>query len=161
MKILRVKKLRADGSQFEALGADLSERRKWILRACIEIFSQEGFTPCIYVAVIIDLEYVACIYIDWLSAYFLHLSIHRNFQHRNFTICQCRGISESKKIISMVDQDTVERQKKHSWRPCIEILRIYPAIWQNLAQIWPKYAKNGQNLTKKCRVWKFSISISS
>ena len=109
----------------------------------------------------IDLEYVACIYIDLSSAYFLRLSIHRNFQHRNFTICQCRGISESKKIISMVDQDTVERQKKHSWRPCIEISRIYPAIWQNLAQIWPKYAKNGQNLTKKCRVWKFSISISS
>ena len=33
--------------------ADLSERGKWISRACIEIFSQEGFTPCIYVAVIL------------------------------------------------------------------------------------------------------------
>merc|ERR1712081_43498 len=46
----------------------------------------------------VDLEYVACIYIDLLSAYFLRLSIHRNFQHRNFTICQSRGIYKSKKL---------------------------------------------------------------
>ena len=91
----------------------------------------------------IDLEYVACIYIDLSSAYFLCLSIHRNFQHRNFTICQCRGISESKKIISMVDRDTVERQKK----------AFLKTLHRNFENLPCNLTKFGPNLTKICKKW--------
>ena len=140
---------------------DLRKSEEGFREPCIEIFSMEGFTPCIYVAVIIDMEYVACIYIDWLSTYFLRRSIHRNFQHRILQSISAGEFPRAKKIFLWYIETLLRGKKKHSRGPCIEISRIYPAIWLNLAQIWSKYAKNGKHLTKKCRVWNFSISISS
>ena len=61
----------------------------------------------------------------------------------------------AKKILWYI-KTKLRSRKKNSWRSSIEILRIYPAIWQNLAESWPQSVKNGKNWQKKCRVWKFS-----
>ena len=98
-------------SDFMSL-SELSKGGKWISRACIEIYFWEDFTPCIYIARIIYLEYGPCIYIDWSSAYLLHLSIHTNFQDRDFTICQCWEISESKKKFYDTSRQSWEAEKR-------------------------------------------------
>lgn len=85
--------------QSETSSTDISESEKWNSRHCSEIFPQEVFIPCIYIALIIDQEYVPCIYIDQSIEYLLPLSIQWNFQHKTFTIYQCRGKFESRIFI--------------------------------------------------------------